>query len=84
MQRGLFKNIVHGVREYDKYFELKTDCTGLLGFSSIKKCSVALRCLAYGASIDSMVNYYRMSESTATEATYRFCRAVNVVLDPRI
>ena len=55
MQRGLFQTIVHGVREYDKYFELKSDCTGLLGFSSIHKCSVALRCLAYGAPVDSMI-----------------------------
>ena len=82
MQRGLFQSIVHGVREYDEYFELKSDCTGLLGFSSIQKCSVALRSLAYGAPADSMVDYYRMGESTATEATYRFCKAVNAVFGP--
>ena len=35
INRGLFQSIVHGVREYDEYFELKSDCTRLLGFSSI-------------------------------------------------
>ena len=39
-------NIVHGIQEYDKYFELKSDCTRLLGFSSIQKCSVALQLMA--------------------------------------
>ena len=82
MNRGLFQSIVHDVREYDEYFEFKSDCTGLLGFSSIQKCSVALQCLAYGALADSMVDYFRIAESTASEATYRFCKAVNAVFGP--
>ena len=82
MNRGLFQSIVHGVREYDECFELKSDCTGLLGFSSIQKCSVALRCLGYGAPADSMVDYFRMAESTVSEATYRFFKVVNAVFGP--
>ena len=65
---------MHGVREYDEYFELKSDCTRLLGFSCIQKCSVALRCLAYGAPADSMVDYFRMAESTAVKPLSGFAR----------
>ena len=75
-------NIVHGVRECDEYFELKRDCTGLFGFSSVQKCSVALRCLSYGAPADSLVDYFCMSESIASEASYRFCNALNAVFVP--
>ncbi|KAK1664590.1 hypothetical protein QYE76_052749 [Lolium multiflorum] len=36
MSKGLFMNILHGVREFDPYFKLKLDAVGVLGFSSIR------------------------------------------------
>jgi hypothetical protein len=79
MNKDLFLKIVHGVREYDTYFMAKKDCTGLWGFTSIQKCTAAMRCLAYGAPPDTANDYLRMAESTCTESLYRFCRAVIAV-----
>ena len=79
MNKELFLKIVHGVREYDNYFMAKQDCTGLWGFTSIQKCTAAMRCLAYGAPPDTGNDYLRMAESTRTETLYRFCRAVIAV-----
>ena len=45
--------IVERLREYDDYFKLKRDAVGELGFSTIQKCTVALRILAYGVPADS-------------------------------
>ena len=82
INRVVFRNIVHGVRDYDDYFELKQDCVGLLGFSSLQKRTAAIRCLAYGTPADSLDDYLRMSETTAVEATFRFCKAVVAVFGP--
>ncbi|KAK1682675.1 hypothetical protein QYE76_043523 [Lolium multiflorum] len=49
MSKGLFMNILHGVREFDPYFKLKADAVGVLGFSSIQKCTAAMRMLAYSS-----------------------------------
>ncbi|KAK1682151.1 hypothetical protein QYE76_042999 [Lolium multiflorum] len=76
MSKGLFMNILHGVREFDPYFKLKVDAVGVLGFSSIQKCTAVMRMLAYGAPADTQDDYLRMSESTAIECMYKFCRAV--------
>ncbi|KAK1660618.1 hypothetical protein QYE76_048777 [Lolium multiflorum] len=69
-------NILHGVRDFDKYFKLKLDAVGVTGFSSIQKCTAAMRMLAHGAPADTQDDYLRMSESIAIECMYKFCRAV--------
>ena len=53
MSRKLFLGIVNSIREFDNYFKCKMDCTGALGFTSIQKCTTAMRMLAYGAPGDS-------------------------------
>jgi hypothetical protein len=40
------------VREFDPYFMLKHDAVDLAAFSSIQKCTVDIRILAYGAHAD--------------------------------
>ena len=79
MNKGLFMKIVFGVREYDDYFTQKKDCTGLRGFSSVQKCTAAMRCLAYGAPPDSQTDYLRMAESTCTKTVLKFCQAIVAV-----
>ena len=82
MKRKLFVHIMQAIREYDTYFKLKTDCTGTVGFTSLQKCTVAMRLLAYGAPADSQDDYLRMSESTAIECLNRYCSAVVEVFGP--
>ncbi|XP_003559562.1 uncharacterized protein LOC100822590 [Brachypodium distachyon] len=79
MSRKLFLKIAEYFREYDDYFKLKRDAIGILGFTSIQKCTVSLRLLAYGISADTHDDYLRMAESTAIDCMYRFCRAIVAV-----
>jgi hypothetical protein len=65
-----------GVKLYDDYFHAKVDAIGKVGLSSYQKCTAAIRMLAYGVAGDFVDEYTRMSESTALESMYRFCRAV--------
>jgi hypothetical protein len=48
--------------------------SNMVGFSSLQKCTAALRMLAYGAPGDAQNDYIRMDEYTAMECMYRFCR----------
>jgi hypothetical protein len=64
IKKELFMRIVQGVREYNDYFKYKKDCTGKWGFMSVRKCTAALRCIAYGAPPDSTVDYLRISKTT--------------------
>jgi hypothetical protein len=47
MSRKLFLDIVYAVWCFDNYFIWKKDCTGMVGFSSLQKCTAILRMLAY-------------------------------------
>jgi hypothetical protein len=61
---------------------LKKDCTGTVGFSSIQKCTTAMRMIAYRTSEDAKDEYLRIGDSTAIDSMYRFCRAVVAVFGP--
>jgi hypothetical protein len=79
MSRKLFLKIVYALRDCDSYFRYKLDCTGMAGFSSLQKCMVAMRMLAYGGPGDSTDDYLWMAEFIAFDCFYQFCRAVIVV-----
>jgi hypothetical protein len=49
MKKELFMKIMHVVREYDIKFAMKKDTIRMPRFSSIYKCTVAMRMLAYEA-----------------------------------
>ena len=61
---------------FGDYFELKIDCTILLGFHLFINARRSYGALLTGYPADALNDYLRMSESTAVEATYRFCKAV--------
>ncbi|KAK1652521.1 hypothetical protein QYE76_070326 [Lolium multiflorum] len=82
MSQTLFHGIVEALQVYDPYFKCKKDCTGMVGFSSLQKCMVAMRLLTYGALGDTADDYLHMAESTARDCLYRFCKAVVVVFRP--
>jgi hypothetical protein len=48
MHKKLFKNIVHGVREFHTYFIMNKDPVELPCFSTIHKCTATMRMLVYG------------------------------------
>jgi hypothetical protein len=52
MSRKLFLDIVYTIRRFDNYYICKKDCTGMVGFSLLQKCTATLRMLAYGAQGD--------------------------------
>jgi hypothetical protein len=57
----------------------KPDCTGLNTFSSVQKCTAALRSISYGAPCDTNEDYVCMAESTSFEIAGTFCRAMVAV-----
>lgn len=76
MRRGLFLRILEAVSARDGYFVQRRDAAGVLGLSSIQKCTAALRMLVYGAAADATDEYCRLGESTAFEAMKRFVKCV--------
>ncbi|KAK1663617.1 hypothetical protein QYE76_051776 [Lolium multiflorum] len=74
MSRDLFLKIAHAIRDLDPYFRCKPDCTSVIGFSSLQKCTVAMRLVAYGAP-SSADDYLRMTGAPRLIA-YKFCRGM--------
>ncbi|XP_028121167.1 uncharacterized protein LOC114318469 [Camellia sinensis] len=68
MSQCLFLRILSMVEAYDPYFVQKQDAVGVLGLSSLQKMTASMRTLVYGVAIDSVDDYVRIRESTATES----------------
>lgn len=68
---------------HDSFFVQKCDAAGVMGLSSIQKCTAALRMLAYGITADGTDEYCRLGESTAMLSLKRFVVAVRAVFEAR-
>jgi hypothetical protein len=79
MNKETFMKIAFARARVWRLLHVQVDCTRLYGFSSVQKCTDALRCIAYGAPCDMNEDYLRMAESTCFETVIRFCRAVVAV-----
>jgi hypothetical protein len=44
------------------YFQQKLNCAGQIGFSPLHKCTVAMKMLANGGSVDSLDDHLKMGE----------------------
>ncbi|KAJ9538165.1 hypothetical protein OSB04_030898 [Centaurea solstitialis] len=76
MTRRLFVRIVADLeREFD-FFKQQWDARGVKGFSSLQKCTSAIRQLAYGSAADASDEYLRMSETTLRECLENFCQCI--------
>jgi hypothetical protein len=62
------------VSNHDFYFMQQKDACGRMGLSTIQKCIVALRMLAYGVAIDVINEYYHLVETTAIECLKHFVK----------
>ncbi|XP_071740933.1 uncharacterized protein [Rutidosis leptorrhynchoides] len=76
MSSRLFKRIVIDIINYDvdplplhfKYFKQKSDALGRQDFTTIQKCTSAMRQLAYGMTADMFDEYLQMAEGECLEA----------------
>ena len=67
MNMDLFLRIRECVREHGPWFQLKKDCVRIVEFSSLQKCTTAMRMIANLAHADGQDDYLRMSESTTIQ-----------------
>jgi hypothetical protein len=76
MPRLVYEIIREGMLPEDSYFEQKFDAAGAAGASTDQQVTAAMRQLSLGIGADAIVEYVKISESTAAESLKRFCRAV--------
>jgi hypothetical protein len=81
MLRELFLKIMETIVVHDSYFVHKRDATRLLGLSSIQKCTIVIKMLAYGVSVDYTDEYCKLNESTAFECLKRFVKAIQACFE---
>ncbi|XP_022008145.2 uncharacterized protein LOC110907474 [Helianthus annuus] len=73
MSRRLFTRIADDLAELDPFFTQRPDARNYEGFTTLQKCTAAIRQLAYGTVADALDEYLHMSARTARECLYRFC-----------
>ncbi|XP_022040385.1 uncharacterized protein LOC110942934 [Helianthus annuus] len=76
MSRRLFLRIANDLAAYDPFFTLRPDARGKMGFTTLQKCTAAIRQLAYGMAAHAWDEYLKMSERTSRECLYKFCKFV--------
>jgi hypothetical protein len=81
MRRELFLRIVDSVVQFDPWFAQRQDACDRFSFSSLQKCTAAIRMLAYGMAADACDEYCRLGASTAQECLRRFVIAVRGIFE---
>ncbi|KAL7589710.1 hypothetical protein Lser_V15G35656 [Lactuca serriola] len=76
LSRNVFLRIVNALESRYEFFQLRYDVRGRRGFTTLHKCAANIRLMAMGESPDTMDDYMRMSERTATESLYTLSRVV--------
>ncbi|XP_022014231.1 uncharacterized protein LOC110913716 [Helianthus annuus] len=76
MSRRLFTRIANDLAGLDPFFTQRPDARNYEGFTTLQKCTAAIRQLAYGIVSDALDEYLQMSARTTRECLYRFCHNV--------
>ncbi|XP_074290335.1 uncharacterized protein LOC141617065 [Silene latifolia] len=72
MHKHLFMRIVNAISANDHFFQQRPGGNGRLSFSTLQRCTTALRVLAYGTSTDSVDEYLRMSDTSVRDSLKSF------------
>jgi len=72
ISREVFLRISNALESRYEYFQQRPDARGKMGFSTIQKCTAALRYLGYGITFDAAEEYLKMSRRTARETSTFF------------
>ncbi|XP_076934286.1 uncharacterized protein LOC143600497 [Bidens hawaiensis] len=77
MSRQLFLRIIGDLKSVYAFFQQRADERGKPGYSTMQKCTAAIRQLTYGTASDAMEEYLQMSETVAREALHTFCECIS-------
>jgi hypothetical protein len=61
---------------HDSYFVQKINACGVVGLSSIQKCTCVMHVFAYGQAIDACNEYCKVRESTTFECLQHFVKKI--------
>ncbi|XP_035844063.1 uncharacterized protein LOC118490503 [Helianthus annuus] len=76
MSRRLFTRIADDLAGLDPFFTQRPDARNYEGFTTLQKCTAAIRQLLYGTMADALDECLQMSARTTLECLYRFCHNV--------
>ncbi|XP_076922702.1 uncharacterized protein LOC143584561 [Bidens hawaiensis] len=76
MSRQLFLRIVGDLESVYAFFQQRADARGKPGYSTMQKCTAAIRQLAYRTVSDAMKEYLQMSAIVAREVLHTFCECI--------
>uniref|UniRef100_A0A0D2ZSU5 DDE Tnp4 domain-containing protein n=1 Tax=Brassica oleracea var. oleracea TaxID=109376 RepID=A0A0D2ZSU5_BRAOL len=76
MNKPLFMHIVDRLSNEVQYFRDKKDGLGRNSLSPLKKCTVAIRVLAYGYAADAVEEYLRLGETTTRLCVENFVEGI--------
>jgi hypothetical protein len=82
MRKSLFLEIMDDLKAANPFFEQKRNVAGVMGFSSIHKCIIAIKMLAYSSAADSMDDTYCIVESTVLATVKEFVGTINNIFGP--
>ncbi|XP_076943059.1 uncharacterized protein LOC143613159 [Bidens hawaiensis] len=76
MSRQLFLRILGDLESVYAFFQQQADARDKPGYSTMQKCTAAIRQLAYGTVSDAMEEYLQMSATVAREVLHTFCEFI--------
>ncbi|KAJ0579857.1 putative harbinger transposase-derived protein [Helianthus annuus] len=76
MSRRLFTRIADDLAGLDPFFTQRPDARNYEGFTTLQKCTTAIRQLEYETMADALDEYLQVSARTTRECLYRFCHNV--------